>query len=190
MLSYISAENSLLRSLGNRCLLLVFLCILTRTGQVAGKASAFGISLEISQGTIVVWGPILAFLILASSKLEADSLVIARRDILEESRKFGPMKVSPSAYGLFVIPTISAVFFVVQFFLEVVPAIEGCSGFRSSRYLWDMALFAQPTTYCIRDITENMPWIYPPFQTYAAFAFVVGCAWLSYSLSRDWKRYR
>ncbi len=190
MLAYISAENSFLRSLGNRCLLLLFLCVLVRTGQAAGKASALGISLDISQGTIVILGPLLALLLLASAKLEADGLLVARREILEESKKYGIRKINPFTYFLFVTPTAAAIFFVAHFFLKIAPANEGCEGFNSLRYLGDTSLSGIPTIYCIHNITENMPWIYPPYQTYALFAVVAGCAWFSYAMAQGWKRYR
>jgi len=78
MLSYLNAETGFIRAFANRSLLLIFLCALTRGGDRFGKASALGVSLDLNPGLIVVFGPVLALLLLISLKIEADTLVVAR----------------------------------------------------------------------------------------------------------------
>ena len=78
MLSYMNAETGFIRAFGNRSLLLIFLCALTRGGDRFGKASALGVSLDLNPGLIVVFGPVLALLLLISLKIESDTLVVAR----------------------------------------------------------------------------------------------------------------
>jgi len=191
MLPYLTAEIAFLRTLGNRCLLLIFLCALTRTGQAAGNGSFLGISIAVSQGVIVVGGPILAILFLISTKLESDNLEIARYEILEEIRGKGKRRNGGLPYLLFAFPTLAATFFIVQFCTDFVPASDSCLGFDHLRFLHDFSLqggFA--SKMCIQDVKDNMPWIYPPLQLYFYFVVVITCGWLSWSLARQWSKYR
>src|SRR5258707_5075589 len=79
MLSYLNAETGLIRAFANRSLLLIFLCALTRGGDRFGKASALGGSLDLNPGLIVVFGPVLALLLLISLQIQADTLVVSRQ---------------------------------------------------------------------------------------------------------------
>ena len=72
MLCYLAAEANFIRAFGNRSLLLIFLCTLSRTGEKMGSASALGLSLNVSPGIIVVYGPVLALFLLVALKVEAD----------------------------------------------------------------------------------------------------------------------
>lgn len=191
MLSYLTAENAFLRTLGNRCLLLLFLCALTRTGQATGNGSFLGISISVSQGLIIVGGPILAILFLLSTKLESDNLEIARYEIIDEIRGKGKRKNGGLPHLLFAFPTLAAIFFIVQFSTDLVPASSPCIGFDHARFLYDFSLqagFASKT--CIQDVKDNMPWIYPPLQLYFNFMIVIACGWLSWALARQWSKYR
>ena len=78
MLSYLNAETGFIRAFGNRSLLLIFLCALSRSGDHPGKASALGVSLDLNPGLIMVFGPVLALLFLISLKIESDTLLVAR----------------------------------------------------------------------------------------------------------------
>lgn len=192
MLSYLSVENNFVRAFGNRSLLLFFLCVITRTADIEGTASALGISVNISQGLIVVLGPILALMLMASLKLEADNLLAARASVVSDREGLHVRRVSPFIYGLFVFPAIAALFFVIQFYQNLVPADAACPTFDRLRYFWDFfhlqGGFA--TRYCIRDITKEMPWIYPPLQLYLNVACTAACAWLGYRIGRDWTKFR
>jgi hypothetical protein len=188
MLAYLSAENAFLRTLGNRSLVLLFLCALTRTGQAAGSGAFLGISIALSQGVIIVGGPILAILFLLSTRLESDNLEIARFEILDEIREKGQKrKNSVLPYILFAFPTIAAGFLVVQFGIDLVPAAEPCPGFDHARFLYDFSLQSK---LCVHDVTDNMPWIYPPLQLYFYLLLLVVCGWLSWSLGLQWGRQR
>src|SRR4051812_44596147 len=128
MLSYLNAETSFVRAFGNRSLLLMFLCALTRSGTNSGKASALGISLDLNPALIVVFGPAIALFFLISLKIEADSLLVAREAILEEAGKLAgrAAKVSRWVYLLFVVPALTAAFMILQFILMLVPQMPGC----------------------------------------------------------------
>ena len=89
MLSYLNAETGFIRAFANRSLLLIFLCALSRGGDRFGKASAFGVSLDLNPGLIVVFGPVLALLLLISLKIEADTLVVAREVVLPKDEPSG-----------------------------------------------------------------------------------------------------
>lgn len=196
MQSYLSAESTFLRAFGNRCLLLLFLCVLSRTGSTTGKASVLGLSIDVSPGTIVVLGPILALLFLISLKMEADNLMVARNDLLSQSQKTSRSRIGWWPYGLFALPTAAAIFLFWQYFVNLVPArIAGaaaadCNTFNRLRYLGDFGLGGFPTKYCINDITVGMPWIYPPYQTYGYIVILTTCGYLCYSICRDWTKYR
>lgn len=196
MQSYLSAESTFLRAFGNRCLLLLFLCALCRTGSTTGKASALGLSIDVSPGIIVILGPILAFLFLISLKLEADNLMVARHDLLNQNLRAPKIRVGWWLYGLFALPTATAVFLFWQYLMELVPAATAsapgadCNTFDRFRYFGDFGLGGFPTKYCINDITAGMPWIYPPFQTYGYILIIAGCGYLTYLLCRDWSKYR
>jgi len=196
MQSYLSSESTFLRAFGNRCLLLLFLCVLSRTGSITGKATALGLSIDISPGTVVVLGPILALLLLISLKMEADNLRLARQDLLSQNQRAPRIRIVWSVYGLFALPTAAAAFLVCQYFLNLVPAGTSgppeadCDTFNRLRYLFDFSLGGFPTKYCIGGITAGMPWIYPPYQSYGYILIILGCGYLSYVLCRDWPKYR
>ena len=47
-----------------------------------------------------------------------------------------------------------------------------------------------PSMFCIRDVTDGMPWIYPPAQTYFYVACVAACIYLTYQIIRTWPQAR
>jgi hypothetical protein len=188
MLSYLNAEANFIRAFGNRCLLLIFLCALTRT-TASEKISAFGVSLDISPGVIVVLGPPLALLFLVALKLEADVLLLARESVLEESTKLNwkAEKVSSWVYPLFCVPTVAAAFLTLQFILKLFPT--RCSDWNWIKQFTDFSFWTgNSSVYCIRD--QEGPWIYPPIQTYLYFVCLVACAYLTWQIARDWPRLR
>lgn len=192
MLSYLNAEASFIRAYGNRCLLLILLCALTRTAN-PDKLSALGISLDMSPGIIVVFGPPLALLLLISLKIEADSLFVAREAVLEEASKLGrhAARVSRWVYLLFAVPFLASLFMTAQFLLKMVPSKPGCEGWSWLQHLTDFTFQGgSPSTYCIRNLTEGMPWIYPPIQTYLYVLCVVACAYLTWRIADAWPRSR
>ena len=191
MLPYLTAENAFVRTLGNRCLLLLFLCALTRTGSAAGTGSFQGISVQVSQGLLIVAGPVLALFLLLASKLESDNLEVARREVAAACGAGARRAGGILPHALFTIPTLAAAFLVVQFWTDLVPASVPCPGFDHMRFAYDASLqggFA--SKLCIGDVTADMPWIYPPSQLYAYGAVLLGCAWLSVRLSHQWLRSR
>lgn len=188
MLSYLNAEASFIRAFGNRCLLLIFLCALTRTSTL-GKVSALGVSLAISPGVIVVLGPPLALLFLVALKLEADVLLVARESVLEESAELNrrAVKVSPWVYLLFWVPTVAVAFLTLQFILKLFPT--NCNHWNWVKQFTDFSFWTgHSSTYCIRD--QEGPWIYPPIQTYFYFVCLAACAYLTREIARDWPRLR
>ena len=98
MLSYLNAETGLTRAFANRSLLLIFLCALSRGGDRFGKASALGVSLDLNPGLIVVFGPVLALLLLISLKIEADTLVVAREVVLPKMSHLDPAATKASRW--------------------------------------------------------------------------------------------
>lgn len=165
---------------------------LDSNGQAAGNGAFLGISIALSQGVIIVGGPILAVLFLLSTRLESDNLEIARFEILDEVRAKGRKENnSILPYFLFAFPTIAVAFFVVQFGIDLVPAADPCPGFDHARFLYDFSLQGGfQSKLCIHDVTDNMPWIYPPLQLYIYLLLIVVCGWLSWSLGRQWARNR
>jgi hypothetical protein len=197
MQSYLSAESTFLRAFGNRCLLLLFLCVLSRTASTSGRASVLGLSIDVSPGTIVVLGPVLALLFLISLKMEADNLMVARNDLLGQNQRAPRVRIGWPLYALFGLPTATAAFLFSQYFLKLVPAdipgapLDECNTFDRSGYLFDFRRAGFPTKYCIGNLpSDGMPWIYPPYQTYGYILLILGCAYLSYVLCRDWRKYR
>lgn len=190
MQSYLTAESTFLRAFGNRCLLLIFLCVLSRMGMPGGKASILGLSIDISQGTIVVLGPVLALGLLLSLRMEAENLMIARNDLLSQNQRAPKIRIGWWIYFLFALPTLTAAFLSWQYFTNLVPATADCPTFNRLRLLMDFGLGGFPTKYCIADITAGMPWIYPPLQSYVYILIVAGCGYISYLLCREWSKYR
>ena len=193
MLSYLNAETGLIRAFANRSLLLIFLCALSRGGDRFGKASALGVSLDLNPGLIVVFGPVLALLLLISLKIEADTLVVAREVVLPKMSHLDPAatKASRWVFPLFVVPCAAATFMTVQFILNVVPSKPGCAGYVWTRKFTDFSVQGgTPSTYCIHNLTDGMPWIYPPVQTYGYVVCLAACFYLTYLIARNWARVR
>ncbi|NKJ09017.1 hypothetical protein [Rhizobium sp. SG741] len=191
MLSYLNAEAGFIRAYGNRCLLLVFLCALTRSAE-ASKVSALGLSLDISPATIAVFGPPLALLLLIGLRMESDVLLMSRSAVLDElivaSRYRSRLGVM--VYLLFVVPALAAAFLVSQFFLKLAATNIGCDGWHWWDHLIDFShLGGTPSTYCIQDMTGG-PWFYPPFQGYVYLAIVAYCFLLVWKISRAWPQLR
>jgi hypothetical protein len=139
----------------------------------------------------VVFGPILALLLVASLKVEADTLLVARLAILDEASELKlRAKVSWLVYLLFAVPTAAAAFIAIQFFLQLVPRPEGCEAWSWARHLFDLRYWeGTPSTYCLGNIT-GAPWIYPPLQAYLYLACVSACGYLTYRLAKDWRKAR
>jgi hypothetical protein len=193
MLSYLNAETSFIRAFGNRSLLLILLCVLSRNGDRFGKASALGVSLDLNPGLIAVFGPVLALLVLISLKIEADTLLVAREFVVEKMRYLDPRATRPSkwVFLLFAVPCATATFMTVQFILNVVPAKPGCAGYVWTRKFTDFSVQAgSPSTYCIHNLTDGMPWIYPPVQTYGYVACLAACLYLTYRIAANWAKLR
>ncbi len=177
MLSYLNAETGFIRAFANRSLLLIFLCALSRGGDRFGKASALGVSLDL----------------LISLKIEADTLVVAREVVLPKMSHLDPAatKASRWVFPLFVVPCAAATFMTVQFILNVVPSKPGCAGYVWTRKFTDFSLQGgSPSTYCIHNLTDGMPWIYPPVQTYGYVACLAACFYLTYRIAINWAKLR
>jgi hypothetical protein len=192
MLSYLNAETGFIRAFGNRSLLLLFLCLLSRSGDHFGKASALGISLDLNPGLIAVFGPVLALLLLISLKMEADTLLLAREVVLDEATKLNRAAAKPSkwVYALFAVPCLAAVFLTIQFILKVAPSPPGCPDYDWTGKFTDFSFRGTPSIYCIHDVTDGMPWIYPPFQPYGYFVCIAACAYLTWLIATDWPKFR
>ncbi|WP_140942217.1 hypothetical protein [Prosthecodimorpha hirschii] len=194
MLSYLSAENGFLKTFGNRCLILLFLAILVRTGgELGGKASALGISLDITQGAILSVSPILTLLFMTSLKLEADNLREARKAVTSdfENYKYRFGKNPVIWYFLFLFPAVESLFFTYQFVINLIPASETCAGFSRLRQLTDFSLLSGgPSMFCIGDRAEKMPWIYPPLQSHIYILCTAATGFIGYRIARDWPKFR
>jgi len=197
LLSYLTAEIRFLRSFGNRCLLLLLMCVLLRTGNVAAhatggiaKLSAPGLSVDINPAIVLWFGPVVALLIVLSLKLEADALHLARKVALNESSELnGRVTTSWWTYVLFCIPTIVAGYMTLQFVLKLFPGAN-CANWSWLRQFYDFAGWAKPSIYCLGDLTQGTPWVYIPVQTWIYVACVAACAYLTYFMSADWKQSR
>ncbi|MET4260887.1 hypothetical protein ABIC09_005852 [Bradyrhizobium sp. S3.12.5] len=192
MLSYLTAENSFIRSYGNRSLLLLLLCAFTRTGESVAKASIIGVSVDINPAVIAAFGPVLGLLITASLKLEADSLITAREAVLGEVGRSKPaFRTSVWLYLLMLVPTGCTAFLALQFLLKLVPDNPGCPEWNWWRQLTDFSrVGGTPSVYCIGDLTKGTPWTYPPIETWLLLACVLGSAYLTYTVIQDWPMYR
>jgi len=125
VLSYLTAENSFIRSFGNRSLLLLLLCAFTRTGESIAKASIIGVSVDVNPAVIAAFGPVLALLLVASLKLEADTLVVAREAVLDEvSKSRHGLRTSIWLYVLMWVPTGCAAFLALQFIRSSSPTLR------------------------------------------------------------------
>jgi hypothetical protein len=188
VLSYLSAETSFLRAYGNRSLLLIVLCCLTRTGESIGKATVPGLSLDVGPSLIVIFGPVLALLLLISLKTEADTLLIARDAVRDEANGRW-RRVSRLVYVLFVVPALSAAFISLQYLLKLVPK-DRCNDWSWFNQLADASHWqGTPSTYCIGKGAEG-PWIYPPLQSFLYIGCVILCGYITYQLSKDWSKAR
>jgi hypothetical protein len=158
------------------------------------------VSLDLNPGLIVVFGPLLALLLLISLKIEADTLVVAREVVLPKMSSLDPAatKASRWMFVLFAVPCATAIFMTVQFILNVVPSKPGCAGYVWTRKFTDFSIQGgSPSTYCvrnltdgIRNLTDGMPWIYPPVQTYGYVACLAACFYLTYRIARNWAKVR
>lgn len=193
MLSYLTAEAAFVRAFCNRSLLLIFLCALTRTGEKLGNASALGLSLNINPGIIVIFGPLLVVFLLVGLKIEADSLRVARDVVLSEATSLPASLKRPgiAVLALFFVPVMSTVFFIIQYLLNVVPHGTACN-----QYFWkqfydpEYLMIGTASTYCVGNISDNMPWIYPPFQIYLYLICLIGSIRMSYAIAKQWSQAR
>ncbi len=192
MLSYLTSELSFVRAFGNRCLLLIFLCILTRSGDHFGKFAALGVSIDLNPGLVTIFGPPLALVIQSSLAVEANTLQLARLSVLDEATALPRFKSKMILwhYGLFATPSLCSAFLTLQYILNVALKDQGCSGRDWTRHFFNLNQMAGASVYCIRDVTDGMPWIYPPFQTYFYLGCVVACIGLTYGIAKGWLRFR
>ncbi len=94
-------------------------------------------------------------------------------------------------FPLFAVPCAAATFMTVQFILNVVPSKPGCAGYVWTRKFTDFSLQGgSPSTYCIHNLTDGMPWIYPPIQTYGYVACLAACFYLTYRIAINWAKLR
>lgn len=193
MLAYLKNETDFIRAYGNRGLLLIFLCALTRTGSNIPHASALGLTIDLNPGVIAIIGSVLSLLILISLKLESDTLMTSREAILDEFSELhaSSKKIKRLVYALFVVPALCAAFFFLQYVLKVarIDAAGGCS-YKWQQHFIDWSGSAGASIYCIGNKTEGMPWIYPPWQTYFYIIIVILCGLLSYQICASWQKYR
>ncbi|RUX20703.1 hypothetical protein EOA23_27765 [Mesorhizobium sp. M2A.F.Ca.ET.042.01.1.1] len=194
MIAYLASESSFLRSAANKCLLLLFLAALTRMGgdTVSGNANVMGVTVQISQGLLIVAGPIISVLIALLMKYEVNSLELARYTILDEIS--GTSRRRPSqgvAYALLLLPPIASAFFTIQFVENLIPANAACNDFVRARMLYDFSLGnGEASIFCIGDVTKNMPWIYPPYQTYLYVILAIVSLYVSTQAIKSWNKFR
>jgi hypothetical protein len=189
VLSYFTAETSFLRAFGNRSLLLIVLCCLTRTGEVIGKASVPGLTLDINPSVIVIFGPVLALLLLISLKAEADTLLAAREVVLDEASKVRQRPIGLWVYLLFTVPALSCAFMFLQFILKLTPK-DRCGDWGWINQLTAFSYWqGTPSSHCIGKGSEG-PWIYPPLQSFLYLGCVVVSGYLTYQLFKDWGKAR
>jgi hypothetical protein len=199
MLSYLSNEAGFIRAFGNRSLLLFFLCMLTRSGvpddKAAGAAGAaervsvLGLSIDISPGIIVIFGPLLSLLVLLSLKMEADNLAVGRLSVLDDAQNVKPLfqRTKLSVRVLFIAPLIAVLFFFVQYLVDI--ALNKYADFDWKQH-FGFSLKPGPAIFCIGDLSKGMPLIYPPWQTFAYIVIVCFCVYLTYSIESGWAKYR
>jgi hypothetical protein len=115
---------------------------------------------------------------------------MARLSILNEFEDLHAVaRYKPGAiYLLFCVPIACAVFLFIQYILKVTFVSRACGEWQRHFIDWGSSFGA--SKYCIGDKTEGMPWIYPPWQTYAYILMIAAMGFLTYRLSKDWTRYR
>lgn len=189
MTDYLKEENTFIRGLQWRFLLILFLAAMTRSGALPGAdIGVAGVSVNINQGLIIVAGPILCLLLQMSSRAEGRNLKFIRQQVtlrVKETRRDTRLH-SWTVYGLMYFPTLASVFFIVQYTSNLVPAVAGCS-FAAWRHFFDFSVGEQPSMFCIGDQTDDMPWIYPPYQAWIYVAFAAASAATAWMMQRDWK---
>ena len=186
MLSYLTAETGFIRTFGNRSLLLIFLCALTRTGDNLGHGSVLGLTFDLNPLALVLIGPFLALFILISLKMEADTLLTMREAILDEASKLPRRpRTSRWIYVLF-----ASVFLVVQYLIDVVPN-KSCETWKWPHHFFDFSFRAGTgSSFCIGSNINDSFWIYPPWQTYAYLIVIGVCALLTHRIASDWRKAR
>ena len=123
-------------------------------------------------------------------KLEANSLRMARLSILSEFEDLHRVtKYKPGAiYLLFCVPLGCAVFLFIQYVLKVTLVSRTCGDWQWHFIDWGSPFGA--SKYCIGDKTAGMPWIYPPWQTYAYLLVIACMVFVTSRLAKEWTRYR
>ena len=88
-------------------------------GGAAERVSVLGLSIDISPGIIVIFGPLLSLLVLLSLKMEADNLVVGRLSVLDDAQSVKPLfqRTELSVRVLFLAPLIALLFFFVQYLI-------------------------------------------------------------------------
>lgn len=192
MIQYLNTENSFLKTFGGRCLLLLLFCILLRIGgKLDSNVSAFGVGLKYSQGLIAIVAPILSLFLVYGLKIEADNLKQIRRAIIGEfqSNKY-KFTNARTMFFFFIFPALCSWFYVVQYYINIIPHDLACATFSRIRHLYDFTLFGTKSRFCIGDVVDDMPWIYNPVQFWLYVAAAIGCTMLCVQLWRDWTKYR
>lgn len=200
MLSYLTAETGFLRAFGNRILLLILMCVLTRTGEASSgasdagvaKLSALGLTLSINSAIVAAFGPFVALLILISLKMEADTLLIGREAVLEDASKLSrTMAPSRWVYVLFAAPAASALYMALQVVLKLFPEDIGCEKWSWVQQFTEFShVGGSPSIYCLGNVTKGNPWVYPPLQNYLYVICLGACCYLTYRICVDWPKSR
>jgi len=106
------------------------------------------VSLDLNPGLIVVFGPVLALLLLISLKIEADTLVVAREVVLPKMSHLDPAatKASRWVFPLFVVPCAAATFMTCNSSSTSCRSKPGCAGYVWTRKFTD---FLAPGRFAI-----------------------------------------
>ena len=196
MLSYLNAETGFIRAFANRGLLLIFLCALTRGGdQLRQGIGARGVAR--SQSRSVSWFsvPSLALLLLICAQDRGRPLVVAREVVLPKMNHLDPAatKASGWVFPLFARSRSSRHVHdsAVHPQRLCCPRNRDVAGYVWTRKFTDFSIQGgSPSTYCIHNLTDGMPWIYPPLQTYGYVACLGACFYLTYRIARNWAKLR
>lgn len=180
MKDYLKDELAFLRGISWHILLLCLACVLVRSaGEHKDPSSIGGIPLQINNVLFVVAAPLYALMVQFIAFVEANSLSVVRRTMIDEMRELWPtfrLQIW-GATALLMLPTLISFFLISQFFVMVAPATlvdaaHECQQIARSSHF--MTYYAGPSIYCMRNIVEGNPWIYLPF--YDVALVLVGAA--------------
>lgn len=151
--------------------------IISRAPTLASEFNAVGIKFNINVGYVVIFSiPIIVM-------LQIWLWAIRDKSVLEK-RPYSNNKwiISPLVF----FPALATIFMFVQFVNEFSPPGE-CNTFSAIRYFWDMGLWELKPEYCFslpENVQENMPYIYPPLQTWVYLSFIGASVLLSVKLRK------